>query len=134
MQSKFNFIPAKQLRAPSSKILVSYNKQTHFLSFIRQGNPEVGGLIGKYVKLYADTEKKALAWTYAPSEFTKPEHLADFTQIKEHVVGEFRTIRLYVPKPIVDALRLNENKKRMEVKSYKSTAYTDNNTYYYIEF
>lgn len=125
----FNFTPAHHLIRKEIKTQVSYNATTHFLSFIRKDNPAISGLVGKWIQFYADTEKKALAWSFAPKEYTSPPELRGYTQIKDNA----STVRAYIPKPIVDALKMLAHFKKFEVKTYKPTGYSDNNHYHYIE-
>lgn len=125
----FNFISAKALglACEENKIHVSYNASGHMLTFSRK-NTEVLGYVGKYVQIYADLEKKTLAWVFAPSTMVKPEELKNYTRIKEYSGN----ISLYIPNQIVTALKLTKSLKKLEVQKYKPAGYLDSNTYYYV--
>lgn len=134
---KFNFIPVHQLFKPkqAAGLVVGYNPSVGLLTFNQKVNPEVTDYKGKFVQLFADLEKRTLAWVFAPKDWTKPEQLANFTQVKtygETNEGKAKTICIYIPKNISAALRMTTKFKMMPVETYKPAEYLDNNLYYYI--
>lgn len=134
-QQKFQFIPAYQINKPkeAAKILVAFNPSIKLLAFNQKENPEVSSYKGKHVQLFVDIEKKTLAWTFAPQEWTKPEELKNFDPIRAYpksTGGE--VICIYVPKNVCEALKMDKKFKRAEVQTYKPAEYLDNNLYYYI--
>lgn len=113
-------------------MLVSFQPKTGQLSFFRRNNPEIDGLVGKYVQIFADIEKRTLAWIFAKDNMSLDE-LKNFTQIKKYGKGEQAgVVCLYIPKPIAKALKMDTVFKRAEVKTYKPAEYLDHNTYHYV--
>lgn len=136
-QQKFQFIPAHQLGKPreDARLLVAYNPQTSLLMFFRKTNPEVDGYEGRYVQIFADLEKRTLAWVFAPKEWSKPEELKNYVPIRVYQKDGNKTVSLYIPRSVSQALKMDQKFKRVEVNVYdaKSFEMLDNNRYYYVD-
>lgn len=138
-QQKFNFLAAHLLNKPheTAKIIVGFNPLVGLMTFLRKDNPEIDAYEGQYVKIFADLEKRVLAWVFAPKEWTKPEELKNYVQIKSYGKAGQATsnITLYIPKTVQQALKMDKKFKRVEVHVYdaKSEEMLDNNRYYYVD-
>ncbi len=134
-QQTFTFLPVTALKKVESKIFVSYNPRNHFVTFNRRDQTEVEGFVGKHIQLFVDTQKKTLAWVFAPRDFVNPQDLKNYQAIKalKDKKDQITAIRFYVPQPVVLALKMDKSLKKVEVKKYKPAEYLDHNTYNYIE-
>lgn len=134
---KFNFLAAHLLNKPkeTAKIIVGFNPLVGLMTFLRKENPEIDAYEGQYVKIFADVEKRTLAWVFAPKQWTKPEELKNYVQIKSYAKGDTKNITLYIPKNVQTALKMDKKFKRVEVLVYdaKSEEMLDNNRYYYVD-
>lgn len=126
-QSTFNFIPAYQISkiVEPEKIRVSFSPKSRQLVFSRKSE-EVASYPGRYVQLYADPEKKTMAWTFVTGGALG--NLKHAVSIK--LYG--KSIVIAIPSSVCDALEMKETMKKVEVQRYKSTALLDNNDYHYI--
>lgn len=134
-QQKFNFVPATIINKPQSvhALWIAFSPQTKLLSFNKKHNPEVEDYRGRYVKLFADVEKRMIAWAFAPKEWKKPEELKGYDSIRSYGKGDQQqTVSIYVPKQLCDVLKMNQKFKRVTVEVYKPASPLDNNTYYYV--
>ena len=127
-QPKFNFIPEKQLGSTAEatfNVTLTKSGNLYFSPF----NVLIYEMDGSFIKLYGDTEKKAIAWKLIKGTTTLPE-LDKSRKIKAAGKGKFAVVSV---RRILSKLGIEQLKeaKTYEVNTYESSLLEDK--LYYIQ-
>jgi hypothetical protein len=124
---KFNFIPEKQLGSDyEATFNVSLTKAG--MIYFSPQNVMIYDMDGAFIKLYGDTEKKAIAWKIIKGS-TSLTDLDSARKMSAH--GKIKSIVVSVKKILSKLGIKNVEAKKYEVKTYESSLLEDK--LYYIE-
>jgi hypothetical protein len=125
---KFNFIPERQLNAKTEPQMFSVTITKHNTITFSRSDVEIYELDGKYIRLFADTEKKVIGWSVLDGK-VELDALNDARQLKAVkgsgiiVIGARKLIQ-------ATGIEMKES-KRLVVKKYASPLQKD--IIYYVE-
>lgn len=128
MPIKFNFIPERQLGLPPPEEKYKVSLYQNGAIIFNSSVVNVYELKDKFVRMFADTEKKLIGWQVIEGD-TDLDALKDARQLKVSVNGNIVVSVVKLLKSM--NYELNGSLKGLEVKKFKSTL--TNNTIWYVE-